>query len=178
VPELSVRSTAVVVVGAVALAVLAGVFFARSPVPVLPVPSVVVPSEEAIVAHVSGAVRQPGLVSLTAPARVADAIESAGGATGAADLGAINLATAVADGDQIVVPIIGDPGVADNGLIDLNRATGAELAELDGIGPVLAERIIAYREEHGPFEAIEDLLDVPGIGEAKLAMLRPGVSVP
>jgi competence protein ComEA len=84
----------------------------------------------------------------------------------------------VADGDQIVVPAVGEPGEVGDGLIDLNRATAQELAQLHGIGPVLAERIVAHREEHGPFDSVESLLDVPGIGEAKLALLRSGVSGP
>ena len=82
------------------------------------------------------------------------------------------------DGDHIVVPSIGERIGVDDGLVDLNRSTAAKIAELQGIGPVLAERIVAHREEHGPFESIEDLLDVPGIGEAKLALLRSGVSSP
>ena len=131
-----------------------------------------------MVVHVSGAVRNPGLVSLPIPARIADAVEAAGGASDEANIGALNLAGPLRDGEQIVVPAYGESPDPDDGGVDLNRATPTQLAELQGIGPVLAERIVAFREEHGPFDAIEDLLDVPGIGEAKLVLLRPGVSAP
>jgi competence protein ComEA len=169
----------VVGVGAVALAVAGGAFFGRGPAPAPPAtPTTAAAPARTVVAHISGAVRNPGLVLLGDPARVADAVGAAGGATIAADLGAINLAAPVRDGDHIVVPAIGESVDAGDGLVDLNRATAQDLAKLHGIGPVLAERIVAYRDEHGEFGTIEDLLDVPGIGEAKLALLRPGVSAP
>jgi competence protein ComEA len=179
VPELSPRTTTALAVGALVAAVAGGWYFGRSPGPAsLLEPPQTVTSAVVIVAHVSGAVADPGLVSLTEPARVADAIEAAGGAIAGADLEAINLAGAVHDGDQILVPVIGEQGAAPGGLIDLNRATAQQLSDLQGIGPVLADRIVTYREEHGPFQSVEDLLDVPGIGEAKLAMLRAGVAAP
>jgi competence protein ComEA len=166
------------VVGALILAVAGGLYFGRGHSPEPPEP---VRSDDGasttVVVHVSGAVAAPGLVSLAEPARVADAISSAGGATAQADLAAINLAGAVRDGDQIVVPAVGQELPEATG-IDLNRSTADQLAQLAGIGPVLAERIVAYREEHGPFDTVEDLLDVPGIGEAKLALLRAGVTAP
>jgi competence protein ComEA len=134
-----------------------------------------------IVVHVSGAVGRPGLVTVPATARVADAIAGAGGAEVGADLGGLNLAAPLHDGDQIVVPPMGaaDPsaGSADRG-IDLNRATAAELEALPGVGPVLAGRIVAYRDLHGPFTTVEDLLDVGGIGEAKLAAMRDAIAAP
>lgn len=179
-PELSPRLMLMVVIGAAAVG-LGGALYLGGGAQSAPLPEasvVAAPAPELIVAHVSGAVRDPGLVSLAGPARVADAVRAAGGATSGADLSAINLASLVADGDQIVVPAVGEPGEAGDGLIDLNRATAQELAQLHGIGPVLAERIVAHREEHGPFDSVESLLDVPGIGEAKLALLRPGVSTP
>ena len=178
-PEISSRLPILGVVGAVVVAVLGGIYFGREPPNSLPPPVTNHDtSDQRVVAHVSGAVGRPGLVSLTEPTRVADAVEAAGGAAADADLAAINLAGPVRDGDHIVVPTIGERTGVDDGLIDLNRATAAKIAELHGIGPVLAERIVAHREERGPFEAIEDLLDVPGIGEAKLALLRSGVSSP
>jgi competence protein ComEA len=93
---------------------------------------------------------------------------------------AINLAEPVVDGMQVLVsgpetPPVGTEGSGSSpseGPLHLNRATAAELDNLPGIGPVIAERIVAHRTEHGPFTAVEDLLDVPGIGEAKLASLR------
>jgi competence protein ComEA len=168
-----------VVIGA-AVVGLGGALYLGSGAPPAPLPEAPVAAlaPELIVVHVSGAVRDPGLVSLVGPARVADAVHAAGGATSVADLSAINLASSVGDGEQIVVPAVGESGEAGDGLIDLNRATAQDLAQLHGIGPVLADRIVAYREEHGRFESVESLLDVPGIGEAKLALLRPGVSTP
>ena len=176
----SSRLSLMAVVGAIVVAVVAGIYLARDPEPIPSSaprePEPVGPS--AVVAHVSGAVRDPGLVSLSEPARIADAVEAAGGATSGADLAAINLADPVRDGDHIVIPAIGgEVGGGEDG-IDLNRSSAGELSSLHGIGPVLAERIVAYRAEHGPFESVEDLLDVPGIGEAKLALLRSGVSKP
>lgn len=134
-----------------------------------------------IVVHVSGAVARPGLVTIAPTARVADAIAEAGGAELGADLGSLNLAAEVRDGDQIVVPPMGAselPGVASERGIDLNRASAVQLEELPGVGPVLAGRIVAYRDLNGPFDAVEDLLDVGGIGEAKLAAMRDEIAAP
>jgi competence protein ComEA len=123
----------------------------------------------------------PGLVEIARSGRIADAIAAAGGTTSLANLAAINLAAPLRDGEQIVVPSVmvagpGD-GVAD-GRVRLNTATARQLEEISGVGPVLAERIIAVRSELGGFESVEDLLDVPGIGEAKLAAMRDAVVVP
>jgi competence protein ComEA len=137
-----------------------------------------------ITVHVTGWVMNPGLVALPEGSRVADAVAGAGGLRPGADTTNVNLASVLADGEQVVIPGPGaeparegepDPG---DGLVHLNRATAAELETLPGVGPVLAERIVQYREEHGPFRTVEDLLDVPGIGEAKLASLREQVKVP
>lgn len=178
-PQLSPRLTMTIVIGAAVAALGGALYFGRGPDPAGPSETVVLePAEEVLVVHVSGAVVRPGLVSLVAPARIADAIDAAGGAAATADLGAINLADPVRDGDQIDVPIVGEADGPGDGLVDLNRATAQDLAGLHGIGPVLAERIVVYRDEHGRFQTVEDLLDVPGIGEAKLALLRPGVSAP
>ena len=148
-----------------------------------------------VVVHVVGAVAAPGVQRLPAEARVVDAVEAAGGASGDADLARINLAATVVDGQQIHVLRIGEPapappvgpaaGEADQhpggsgapGLIDINRATAGELEELPGVGPTTAEAIVAHREQHGPFAAVDDLIDVRGIGEAKLEQLRPQATV-
>lgn len=127
--------------------------------------------------HVAGAVVDPGLVTVAEGARVADAIAAAGGATRGADLGGVNLAATVTDGMQLTVPVLGavsgGPSAgATDGLVDVNRAGVEELMRLDGVGEVLARRIIAHREANGPFETVEDLLDVAGIGEGKLAAIR------
>jgi competence protein ComEA len=131
--------------------------------------------------HVSGAVAQPGLVSLPAGARIADAIVAAGGARPDAVLTALNLAAPVANGQQLVVPAAGPAGSAAtpvDGRVAINTADVVALETLPGVGPVLAQRIIDHRVGNGPFTVVEDLLDVPGIGESKLAELREMVLVP
>lgn len=130
--------------------------------------------------HVAGWVVSPGVVTVAEGSIVADAIDAAGGMRVGARADLINLAAPVTAGEQIVVPGPGEgsePGTdgangPGDGLISLNRATAAELEELPGVGPVLAERIVAHRDARGGFERVEDLLEVPGIGEAKLASIR------
>ncbi len=116
---------------------------------------------------------------------VIDAIEQAGGARSRADLDAVNLAAPVADGQQVVVPrlgevvptVIGDNPTADAGPVDVNRASETELDELPGVGPSTAAAIVRFREENGPFATVDDLEQVPGIGPAKLDALRDLVTV-
>lgn len=126
--------------------------------------------------HVAGWVVAPGVVSILEGSIVADAIEAAGGFRPGARAGAINLAAEISAGAQIDVP--GPEGSkqglseASDEVLSLNGASASDLEDLPGVGPVLAERIVAYREEHGRFETVEDLLGVSGIGEAKLAALR------
>ena len=132
--------------------------------------------------HVAGWVHSPGVVELSEGAIVADAIEAAGGFRPGAASTSVNLAAPVHDGEQIYVSgpestsgeIIGG---GDDRVV-INRAQSDELEALPGVGPVLAERIVAYREEHGPFRAVEDLLQVAGIGESKLASIRDLIRVP
>lgn len=143
--------------------------------------------EESVVVHVVGQVVAPGVVVLPAGSRVADAVDAAGGPTPDADLGAINLARVLVDGEQVVVPAPGEVtagagaaasgGTDASGLVDLNTADVAALDELPGIGPVLAERIVAWREEHGRFTAVEELTEVSGIGPAVYARLKDLVRV-
>jgi competence protein ComEA len=165
------------------VALLAGLWLGAptpEPVPVeIAGPEVIAPevADESITVHVAGAVRYPGLVHLRAGDRVAHAVAAAGGAVSTAELSQVNLAATVNDGDQVVVPsrgeaIAGPTGTAEPGLVDVNHGSAADLEALPGVGPVLAQRIYQYREEHGPFATVEDLLDVPGIGEGKLAALR------
>ncbi len=138
-----------------------------------------------ITVHVSGAVSRPGLVSLVEGSRVADALAKAGGALAGGALSGINLAAPVADGMQIVVPWVSDgstgspraSGESSDLPVDLNRAGIERLTSLPGVGEVLASRIVAHRETHGPFSSMKDLLDVPGIGEGKLAGLRDYAAV-
>lgn len=142
-----------------------------------------------VTVHVVGAVARPGLVVVALGSRVADAIEGAGGATPDAELGTVNLARPVTDGEQIVVPRIGDArpvgpdGTAGGGAwradgrLDLNAATASEFEELPGVGPVLAGRIVDWREQHGPFVEVGQLREVAGIGEKTFQSLSELVAV-
>lgn len=136
---------------------------------------------ETITVHVSGMVMAPGVVDVPAGSIVASAITAAGGLRSGAAIDRLNLAAPVGQGDHIVVPgpgadsTDGAPaggGASDSGIISLNTATAAELENLPGVGPVLAERIVAWRDQNGPFDVVEDLLEVSGIGESKLAAMR------
>ncbi|MEZ7757064.1 ComEA family DNA-binding protein [Microbacterium paraoxydans] len=140
------------------------------------------PAPAEIYVHVLGAVERPGLYVLRADSRVVDALAAAGGSTDAAELAGVNLARRVEDGEQILVPVVGavaDPSAppSGDGTVDLNTADQAALEELPGIGPALAERIVAWREDNGRFRTVDDLLAVPGIGEKVLEGLRDGVRV-
>jgi competence protein ComEA len=163
------------------VAASAGFFFAgRSPEsPPVSIDRGPTPAAELTV-HVAGAVAFPGLVVVPAGSRVADAVAGAGGALPDADLGALNLAAPLSDGQHLIVPgasLTGEAAAAD-GRVRINVADGTELQRLPGVGPVLAERIVEHRDRYGPFEDVEDLLDVAGIGEGKLAALREAVLVP
>lgn len=135
------------------------------------------------VVHVSGWVVAPGLVEVAEGALLVDAIAAAGGAREGARLDLVNLAGLLSPGDRVDIPGPGAPEgpagstEAAGGLVPLNRADASTLESLPGVGPVLAQRIVAHREAHGPFQVVEDLLDVPGIGEAKLAAIRDLVSL-
>ena len=146
-------------------------------------------SATALVVAVTGRVRHPGVVTVPAGARVIDALKAAGGPLPGADLALLNLARKVADGELVVVGVPGPApaGPAAGGTsaggapagspVDLNTATLAELETLPGVGPVLAQRILDRRTEHGPFASVDQLADVPGIGESRLAQLRDLVRV-
>lgn len=147
------------------------------------------PSPSMLVVDVTGAVQRPGVVELPAGARVADAIDAAGGPGRRAELASVNLARLVVDGEQIVVarrgrplalPAPGSPSStagAPATPIDLNTATGDQLESLPGVGPVLAQRILDWRTAHGGFGSVDELTEVSGIGEATLADLRTLVRV-
>ncbi|MHA7620164.1 ComEA family DNA-binding protein [Cellulosimicrobium cellulans] len=148
---------------------------------------------DGVVVHVVGQVAAPGLVTVATDARVADALDAAGGATPDANLAALNLARTVTDGEQIHVPRPGEAvaalppassgaaatggGGAGGAVVDLNAADAASLDTLPGIGPVLAERIVAWRDENGPFTAVDELGEVSGIGPAVLEDVRDLVRV-
>jgi competence protein ComEA len=137
-----------------------------------------------VLAHAAGAVQRPGLYELAAGARVADLLAAAGGALPRADLDQVNLAAPVADGSQVVVPREGETvvsatpsGTSVPAVVDLNAATAEQLETLPGVGPATAAAILEYRDANGPFASVDSLIDVPGIGEAKLAALADLVTV-
>jgi competence protein ComEA len=135
-----------------------------------------------VVVHVAGRVRTPGLYRLPEGSRVFDALEAAGGARPGVDLSTVNLARILVDGEQILVgmtPRSGTTGGSGSGssLVNLNSADQALLETLPGVGPVTAGAILEFREQNGPFNSVDDLLDVSGIGEKTLEQLRPFVTV-
>lgn len=125
-----------------------------------------------VVVHVAGAVRTPGLVTLPAGSRVADAIDKAGGARSPRFLASVNLARLLIDGEQIV---LGQPAGAGevSGKLSLSSATATELEQLPGVGPVLAQRIVQWRTDHGPFRGADDLNEVSGVGDSLMEQIRP-----
>jgi competence protein ComEA len=154
------------------------------------------PAAKGSIVHVAGAVRRPGVYRLAAGARVQDAVRRAGGTREGADVNGINLAAKVVDGQQVVVPARGRAGTgaaavapgataagaggtagaaASGPPISLNNATAEQLDALDGVGPATAQKIIAWRTQHGGFRSVADLGQVPGIGPKKLAALRDRV---
>jgi competence protein ComEA len=130
--------------------------------------------------HVAGAVRRPGLYRLPPGARVAAAVRRAGGAAANADLDLINLAARLQDGQQVVVPAATAPGAAGAGGVDapisLGSATAEQLDALDGIGPTLAARIVEQRQSKGGFGTLDQLAEVEGIGEQRLAALKAALT--
>jgi competence protein ComEA len=135
-----------------------------------------------VVVDVTGAVEKPGVYRMPAGSRVNDAVKRAGGATGKAATDSINLAARLADGQQVVVPeeTAGDGGVVvpagaaetEDGPVSLSTATTAELDTIDGIGPVTADDIIKFREEHGGLSSVDQLDQISGIGPATMEALR------
>jgi competence protein ComEA len=144
-----------------------------------------------VIVHVAGAVAKPGVYELDANARVIDAVEAAGGGTPDADLNRLNLAAKVTDGQRVLVQrpgeaaptAAGTPGASEggnadpSGLVNLNTAPQAELEKLPGIGPSLAQAIIAERERRGGFRSVNELRDVRGIGEKRFADLKDKVTI-
>jgi competence protein ComEA len=139
---------------------------------------------QTLMVDVAGAVINPGVYSLPLNARVFEAIKAAGGLKKGADTSDINQARILRDGEQIYVyPTttsaggVSRPAVRKNGPIMINRATVKDFESLDGIGPVLANRIVSYRKINGPFTVVEDLLKVPGIGQSKFAQFKEKLRV-
>jgi competence protein ComEA len=141
-------------------------------------------AEPEIFVDVTGAVNRPGVYSLTGRSRVIDAIKAAGDSAPGADLSTINLARVLNDGEQIYVDstVVNSSGQrvskkVSSGPININRATLRQLDALDGIGPVIAGRIIDYRKKNGSFLTIDDLQKVSGIGAAKFAQIKSKVRI-
>lgn len=152
---------------------------------VAPGPSATATGQDAggtvIYVHILGQVANPGLYALRDGDRAVDIVAAAGGFTADADPAGLNLARFLSDGEQIVVPAVGEVvaagPVAADGTVNLNTADSAALETLPRIGPALAARILSWRDENGRFSAVEDLLDVPGIGDATFEGLRDLVTV-
>jgi competence protein ComEA len=191
------RAVHVLTVVALIAAVVVGFLVWRSrpraePVPAVAAPAAgsafaATPSPATIVVSVIGRVQRPGLVRLPYGARVADAIEAAGGVLPGTDLGFLNLARKVVDGELLAVGIApsapggaagtaGAPG-GPPGLINLNTATVAELDTLPGVGPVLAQRIVEHRSRTGGFRSVEELRKVEGVGDARFEQIKDLVTV-
>jgi len=188
---------ALVAVAVVAAVVATGLYLRARPQPV-PAParvaaghSLLTPSPTPVaevVVDVAGKVRRPGIVTLPAGSRVVDALQAAGGPRRGVDLSALNLARPLVDGEQVLVgvpqpsgvaaPAASAPGAAaTTRMVNLNTATEPELESLPGVGPVTAGAILKWRSEHGPFTAVDQLLDVSGIGDATLAEIAPFVTL-
>lgn len=162
------------------------------------------PQPRDITVEVTGGVATPGVVTVPDSGRLQHVVDAAGGFAPDADVTSLNMAARVGDGEEIVIPVIDDdlaagvtstsiptsteedapadaPATASSppsdGLLNLNTASQAELEELPGIGPVLAERIVTYRTENGPFSSVEQLVEIDGISTATLEELRPFIAV-
>jgi competence protein ComEA len=158
-----------------------GTSSATDAAPPAPGPAVAAASAAArIVIDVGGHVRHPGLVTLQLGARVADAIAAAGGALDPSDVATLDLAARVSDGQLLLIGVPGAPSLGGTGSaapVSLNSATVEQLDALPGVGPVLAQRIISWRDAHGGFRTLDELQQVPGIGARKYADLKALVSV-
>ncbi len=154
-------------------------------------------STDVIIVDVAGEVVNPSVIELPSPSRINDAIEAAGGLTNQADISQINRAALLSDGEKVYIPTKpisstenlplanenGIPGIANDTenttkkLININYATGSELQELPGIGPVMSDKIIQYRREHGLFRKLEDIKKVSGIGDKTYAKFKPFICI-
>lgn len=189
-----VALVSVVAVALLAAGVVASVWVLRTPPPSeslipqaataavssIPAPA---PSERALMVQAAGAVLSPGVYRVPADARVIDVIDAAGGLAPEADADRLALAAKVSDGERVYVPRVGEAlpapaGAAEPaGPLDLNTASERDLDALPGVGPATAKAIVTYRESHGPFTSVDQLLEVRGIGPAKLDQLADLVRV-
>ncbi|MGE5249690.1 MAG: helix-hairpin-helix domain-containing protein [Bacteroidota bacterium] len=191
------RSTLTVLLGVLAGFVLAGALFLVSRAPAgKPIELLPAPTKTPILVNVVGAVPRPGLYELPKGSRVRDAVNAAGGLLADADTAAINLAAPLEDGQQLEVAFLaagGTPGAVPtvkagttpgatpratpSELVNINTATLEELDRLPGIGPTTAQKIVDYRTQHGPFQRIEDLMNVSGIGPSTFDGLKDLITV-
>jgi competence protein ComEA len=190
--SVSTRRIVAAALGIVALVVVAerhfaGAGTATTTSPPAPLTRAAPSTRPRVVVHVVGAVRRPGLYRLADGSRIADAVRRAGGATAKAELELVNLAAPLADGAQVVVPRHADPAPAESpaspdapgapgAKVSLNRASAEELDALPGVGPTTAQKILAYRQEHGAIGSVDELDAIPGIGPARLEQLRDVVT--
>lgn len=152
------------------------------------------PTQSPLIIHITGCVASPGVYELPLRSRVQDAVLKAGGSTDCADLEAVNLSALINDGQKINIPNVKTPLPSDSStgeknlsipqtdpssssLVNINSATLAALQTLPGIGEVKAQAILAYRDEHGTFSTLEDLLNVPGIGEKTLDQIKDYITL-
>jgi competence protein ComEA len=195
-PDRDPRKLAAWGAAALALVLLTAWYLARSrpsdSASAAPVATIAVAREDGdsgdrLIIDVAGAVRKPGVYRMASGARVEDALKRAGGATPHADLSQINRAAKLEDGRQVLVPRRASRAAAASAPataaatpaqpINLNTATLEQLDTLDGVGPTTAQKILDYRKEHGGFGSVDELDEIPGIGEKKLAALREHVGV-
>jgi len=181
----------VALLAALAVAVIAGMVAPRGGSEVVPAAPEVdnpgLPTSSAdltVVVHVLGAVREPGLYTLPEGSRVIDAVAAAGGFSPEADRGGVNLARVLVDAEQVRIPTPeesaeagGSASTTGDGLIRLNSADQSALETLPRVGPAMAARILALRQERGGFRSVEELLDVSGIGDKTFEALRPLVTL-
>jgi len=179
-----VGAVVILALGALAIAVIVGIVRgAGSAQSLAPAPVTVATASTSLYVHVSGAVNAPGLYVLHADARVVDAVAAAGGLAEDAEAAGVNLARPVTDGEQVIVPRVGEApaagpaGVTADGRVNLNTADEGALDTLPGVGPAIAGRIIEWREANGRFASVDDLLSVSGIGPKMLESLRDLVTV-
>lgn len=192
--RLGIGAVVVLLLAGLSVAVVVSLLGSAGTTTSLAVPPTASPTGQAeasgavVYVHILGAVASPGVYQLRDGDRVLDAVASAGGFTATADQRGVNLARFVVDGEQILVPEIGatdadgatQPGggvEAVPGKLNLNTATSDELEELPRLGPEMASRILAWRDENGPFTAVEDLMNVTGIGEKTFDALKDLVTV-